>query len=103
MFGMGEDLQELVDFLSFFTLDSISGTIQVMMMKSHHFLFLPRINQSLSQWATAWNLHGLRSEHGHSPLQLRTSGLQAVLAGVHGDPQLIPSSYFHNTAEVCKY
>lgn len=51
-----------------------------------HYVFLPHINQSLSQWATAWKFHGLRSEHGHSPLQLWTSGLQAVLAGVHGDP-----------------
>ena len=42
-----------------------------------HFVFIPRINNALQQWMRAWNMHGMRSEHGHSPMQLWMTGLQA--------------------------
>ena len=44
---------------------------------SLHFTFIPRINRVLDQWTRAWNMHGMRSERGYSPMQLWTTGLQA--------------------------
>ena len=40
-----------------------------------HFVFLPRINAQLHQFASAWNFHPIRTENGLSPLQLWTRGL----------------------------
>ena len=40
-----------------------------------HFVFLPRINSQLTQFASAWNRHPLRTESGLSPLQLWSRGL----------------------------
>ena len=39
------------------------------------FVFLPRINAQLDQFASAWNNHPLRTENGLSPLQLWTRGV----------------------------
>lgn len=36
-----------------------------------HFVYLPMINADLAFFQTMWNHHGLRTEHGRSPLQLR--------------------------------
>ncbi len=35
-----------------------------------HFLFLPRINESLAAFQATWNHHALSTEHNRSPLQL---------------------------------
>ena len=40
-----------------------------------HYVFLPRINHQLTQFANAWNQHPLRTENGLSPLQLWNRGL----------------------------
>ena len=40
-----------------------------------HFVYLPRINQSLQSFCSGWNSHSLRTEHGHSPQQLFTAGM----------------------------
>ena len=40
-----------------------------------HYTFIPRINNQLSQFVSAWNMHPLRTEGGLSPLQLWTRGL----------------------------
>ena len=40
-----------------------------------HYTFLPRINSQLNQFASAWNMHPLRTEGGLSLLQLWTRGL----------------------------
>ncbi len=40
-----------------------------------HYIFLPRINHQLSQFANAWNRHPLRTEKGLTPLQLWNRGL----------------------------
>ena len=40
-----------------------------------HYVFLPRINHQLTQFANAWNHHPLRSENSLSPLQLWNRGL----------------------------
>lgn len=38
-----------------------------------HFIFIPRINESLLQFQHAWNNHPLSTEHNSSPLQLYTA------------------------------
>ena len=48
-----------------------------------HFVYRPRINQALLQFVAAWNNHGVRTEHSHTPNQLFTSGaLQLRNAGL---------------------
>ena len=39
-----------------------------------HYIFLPRIRQSLQSFKSAWNSHGLSSAQNSSPLQLWTRG-----------------------------
>lgn len=39
-----------------------------------HYIFIPRINSSLSQFMTMWNVHPLRTESNHSPNQLWMTG-----------------------------
>lgn len=39
-----------------------------------HFVFLPRIQQSLSAFQDGWNNHGIRTEHNRTPNQLFTFG-----------------------------
>ena len=51
-----------------------------------HYVYLPRINESLKQFQEGWNNHGIRTAHHLSPkqlfvqgsLRLRTSGLVAM-------------------------
>ena len=43
-----------------------------------HYVFIPRINQSLKDWKDAWVKHPLRTEQNLSPEQLWTTGLQAI-------------------------
>ena len=40
-----------------------------------HYVYLPRINQSIESFSRGWNCHSLRTEHGHSPQQLFTAGM----------------------------
>jgi hypothetical protein len=40
-----------------------------------HYVYLPRINQSLDIFCDGWNNHRLRSEHHWTPLQLFTAGV----------------------------
>ena len=40
-----------------------------------HYVFIPRINQSLEQWKRSWNCHKIRTEGCHSPLQLYSRGM----------------------------
>ena len=39
-----------------------------------HFVFLPRIQQHLDNFAAGYSHHPLRTEHGKSPLQLWMEG-----------------------------
>jgi len=39
-----------------------------------HYVYLPRINESITTFADSWNHHGLRTAHNSSPLQLYTTG-----------------------------
>lgn len=40
-----------------------------------HYVFLPRLNKSMENFATSWNNHSIRTERGHSPNQLFTAGV----------------------------
>ena len=47
------------------------------------YVFLPRVNQSLSNFKEGWNHHGIRTEHNMTPYQLFTFGcLQLQLSGL---------------------
>ena len=43
-----------------------------------HFIFLPRINQTLSEFMESWNNHGLSTEANMTPTQLYFEGLNYV-------------------------
>ena len=40
-----------------------------------HYVYIPRINTALKEFKQQWMHHGLRTEHGSSPMQLYTEGL----------------------------
>ena len=42
-----------------------------------HYVYLPRIRHCLAVWKDAWNMHPMRTENNHTPLQLWTRGLLA--------------------------
>ena len=48
------------------------------------YIFLPRINKAVSEFAEGWNCHGIRTEHNKSPYQLFTEGaLRLQQTGLH--------------------
>lgn len=52
---------------------------------SLHFVYLPRINQSLARFERGWNHHGIRTANSRSPHQLFTAGaLQLQQSGLRG-------------------
>ena len=44
-------------------------------LEALHYVFTPRINQSLSSFQAAWNTHGMSTASHHSPLQLWSAGM----------------------------
>lgn len=50
-----------------------------------HYVFLPRIRQSLKQFVNAWNHHSIRTARGKSPHQLFVAGCLADTHGTHGE------------------
>jgi len=40
-----------------------------------HYVYIPKLNQSLNAFQAAWNNHGLRTENGSTPRQLFAAGL----------------------------
>ena len=44
-------------------------------MYTLHYIFIPRINNSLDKFSNSWNNHGISTESNMSPLQLWISGL----------------------------
>ena len=46
-----------------------------------HYVYLPRINKSLTEFKDAWNNHKIRTEHGSTPNQLFTSGALRLREG----------------------
>lgn len=48
------------------------------------YVFLPRINKAIKEFAGGWNSHGIRTEHNKSPYQLFTEGaLRLQRTGLH--------------------
>lgn len=39
-----------------------------------HFVYIPRINQMLKEFARSWNMHGIRTEGNRSPFEIWTAG-----------------------------
>jgi hypothetical protein len=58
-----------------------------------HYVFLPRINQSIDQWKSAWNHHKIRTENHYTPIQLYTKGM--IECGFRGveDSTVDPNEY----------
>ena len=50
-----------------------------------HYVFIPRINHQISQFAECWNNHTLRTE-GLSPVQLWTRGMCLATPSVLDQP-----------------
>ena len=50
-----------------------------------HYVFLPRINNQLTQFVNAWNRHPLHTENGLTPLQLWHRGLLTASAQLQHD------------------
>lgn len=70
------------------------------------YVYLPRINQHLSTWKGAWNMHPLRTESNHTPLQLWTRGLLARCGQDlrHMDDELLDEVLIHCINEcACEY
>ena len=63
-----------------------------------HVVFLPRINMHLKSWQEAWIKHPMRTEHGMSPEQLWTCGLQRIAASGHH----IAKEVFEDISDVAK-
>jgi hypothetical protein len=61
-----------------------------------HYIFIPRINQSLKLFQEAWNSHSLSTEQNKSPLQLYHSYSQG--SSLFSDEIVDP--YFYGCEEV---
>ena len=57
-----------------------------------HYVFIPRLNKSLTDFQGSWNHHPLSTEGNLSPLQLYSEGLAAVGAILHADTSTAASS-----------
>lgn len=58
-----------------------------------HYVYLPRINQSLKDWKYTWNNHKISTENNLSPIQLYTLGmLQCGYRGME-DNNIDPNEY----------
>lgn len=43
-----------------------------------HYMFIPRINESLKEYRNCWNHHGLSTEHFRSPISILYSGQEST-------------------------
>ena len=66
-----------------------------------HHVYIPRINNHLKHWKTAWVKHPMQSEHNLTPEQLWISGLQKIVNSgsiiakeVFETPNEVYSNYF---------
>lgn len=58
-----------------------------------HYVYLPRIKQSLKQFINEWNHHSLRTERNNSPMQLWQSGIIAINCTENDDDNINPETY----------
>lgn len=58
-----------------------------------HYVFQPRINQTLSQWKLSWNNHRIRTASNQTPLQMYIKGM--IESGFRGleDESINPNEY----------
>lgn len=58
-----------------------------------HYIYLPRINESLTSFTHGWNNHRISTEHGRTPLQLHVVGLLTEdQAPINAVPSFISST-----------
>lgn len=72
-----------------FLLMETDGELEVenpMQMWALHFVFIPRLNWSLTEFRQQWNHHGLSTENSRSPSNLFVTG---VMAAANGSSQAI--------------
>lgn len=50
-----------------------------------HYVYLPRINQTLKHFCDGWNNHGIRTERNKSPCQLYTEGILQLRHSGHSE------------------
>lgn len=60
-----------------------------------HFVFLPKINETLNSFLDMWNNHKLRTEKNKSPIQLFMQGLMMV-----GNSTILGKEYFESFDDV---
>ena len=53
-----------------------------------HYVFLPRLNRSMESFMKSWNSHSLRTEHGHSPIQLFSAPSILRQTSEHSDAEI---------------
>ena len=58
----------------FYFLENI-GILDPIHLYTLHYIFLPRIEQSLQSFSSGWNQHSISHCKGHSPLYLYTKGM----------------------------
>ena len=59
-----------------------------------HYIYIPRINRSLSQFTLSWNNHSIRTAHNRSPNQLFTEGSLQLRRS-----QSVALDFFNNVSE----
>ena len=65
-----------------------------------HYIFIPRINQSLSEWKEAWVNHPMSSMNGKTPQQLFATGLLNLSGTDHCSYSCIAREMFEDVVEV---
>lgn len=74
----------------FYHLEDISqlDPDSVIHIQALHYVFLPRINQSMERFSSSWNNHPLRTEHNSSPMMIWTTNMaNAIHGGANTTPQ----------------
>lgn len=64
-----------------------------------HYIFLPRINKSLSEFQLSWNNHGLSSESNMTPIQLHFEGLHCLNSDEAEDQVTTPADGVNDVAQ----
>ena len=58
-----------------------------------HFVFRPRIQRSLDEFAVSWNHHKIDTEHNRSPRQIFIDAVFSTAGLAGSDPDLVEPDY----------
>ena len=70
-------------FYSYLEYHDLLNPIDYVHLFALHYVYSPRINHALCQFKNGWNSHTIRTEHGHSPIQLFTAGMLLLQRSGH--------------------